>query len=216
MEIVDLSRWSRREHFAFFRRADLPFYNVTVPVEVTGLREEAKTRGVALNTLFIYLTLRAANAVENLRYRLRGDTVVLHDRLHPSFAHLRRGEELFRFITVDFDDDLLAFDATVKAEIAASAAYFDLTKLQGRDDFIFISSLPWISFTAIDHTLGLAKDDAVPRVSWGKLFKQDGRSLLPYNIRVNHMFVDGLHVGRFFEALDREIAAIRAAGSQRA
>jgi chloramphenicol O-acetyltransferase type A len=209
MQDIDLATWPRREHFAFFRRADLPFYNVNASVDVTGLRDAAKASRVPLNTLLIHLTIRAANRVENLRYRLRGERVVLHDRLHPSFAHLRKGEELFRLITIDHQDDLEAFASVVHEAIETSTAYFDLAPLQGRDDFVFISALPWVSFTGIDHTMSLNRDDAIPRVSWGKIVAEGGRTLLPLNIRVNHAFVDGLHVGRFFEALDDEIAAVR-------
>lgn len=201
MREIDLSTWNRREHFEFFRRSDLPFYNVNVDVDITGVRERVKARGLSLNAVLIHLTIEAANKVENLRYRLRGETVVLHDELHPSFAHLRKGEELFRMITVDFKDDVIEFDKVVRRAIENSVSYFDFDKLRGRDDFVFISSIPWISFRGVDHTLSLRRDDAMPRVSWGRFFDENEKTILPYNIQVNHMFVDGVHVGRFFEAL---------------
>jgi len=206
---IDLDTWPRREHFAFFRRSDLPFYNVNMRVKVTGLPEFARSQGLSLNHTLVFLTVQALNAIENFRYRLRGEEVVLHERIHPSFAHLREGEELFRMITVDCLDDLRAFDALCRQEIDASCAYFDMNKFAGRDDFVFISALPWLSFTGIDHTLSLRRDDAMPRVSWGKIEGENGCSWLPYNLQVNHLFVDGLHVGRFFTELDRLIGAIQ-------
>lgn len=205
MKEIDIASWDRKEHFKFFGQADLPFYNVNVNVDITGLRGYAKALPVSFNTLLIYLTIRAANRVENFRYRCRGESVVLHDRLHPSFAHIREGEDLFRLITVDFSDDLAEFDQIVRARIEDSDSYFNLEKAAGRDDFVFISSMPWVSFTGLDHTLSLARDDGVPRATWGKFFDEGGKTLLPYNIRVNHMFVDGIHVGRFFDALGNEI-----------
>jgi len=209
MQEIDIATWKRKEHFSFFRKADLPFYNITAPVDISGLKEFAKTQACSFNTLLVYLTTKAMNTVENFKFRLRGETVVLHDRIHPSFAHLKNGDDLFSLITVDFSDDLSAFDQTVRAAIAACDSYFNLAHLKGRDDFVFISSIPWISFTGIDHTLSLKKNDAIPRVTWGKYFDDNGRTLLPFNIQVNHMFVDGLHVGRFFAKLDRDIQAIR-------
>lgn len=209
MKEIDLNTWNRREHFGFFRRADLPFYNVTAPVAVTGLAQYARARGWSLNHLLVFLTVQAMNRIDNFRYRLRGERVVLHDRLHPSFAHLKPGEELFRMITLDCGDDPAHFDAHCKAAIQASQAYFDLSAFQGRDDFVFISALPWIGFTGVDHTLSLKKEDAIPRVSWGKLQAQDGQELLPYNVQVNHLFVDGLHVGRFFQTLEALAQAVQ-------
>ena len=201
MQEIDLRTWPRREHFAFFRRADLPFYNITANIDVSGLRAFAKKNALSLNSVLIHLTTRTLNSIENFRYRCRDESVILHEQINPSFAYLREGEELFRFITVDYHENLVTFDQVVKAAIADSAAYFDLTKLAGRDDFVFISALPWIAFTAVDHTLSLKKDDGVPRVTWGKLILTATGDLLPFNIQVNHMFVDGLHVGRFFDAL---------------
>lgn len=207
---IDLATWSRREHFAFFRRADLPFYNVTARIDVTGIRAFATRNRLSLSHVLTFFTVKALNAVENFRYRVRGETVVLHDRLTPSFAYLRDAEELFRMITVDFDDDLATFDRRCKEAIRASQCYFDVARMKDRDDFVFISSLPWIAFTGVDHTLSLRRDDAIPRVSWGKIEESNERELLPYNIQANHMFVDGLHVGRFFEEIQRLVSDILA------
>jgi chloramphenicol O-acetyltransferase type A len=206
MKEIELDTWKRKEHFEFFKRTDLPFYNVNV--DITGLKEFAKTNSLSLNNTFIFLATRSLNKIENFRYRLRNNTVVLHDSLNPSFAHLKSGDDLFSMITVDFCDDIFEFDLEVKKEVEHTTSYFDLHKLAGRDDFVFISPLPWFSFTGVDHTMSLKKDDAIPRISWGKYFENNGRVFLPFNIQVNHIFVDGIHVGYFFEELNREIQEI--------
>lgn len=209
MQEIDLASWNRREHFAFFRRADLPFYNVNTTVDISGVRDYAKAHALSFNTLLVYLTTRALNRIENFHYRLHGETVVALDTIHPAFVHLRQGEELFCFITVDFQEDLAGFARAVRAEIAQSTNSYNLVRRTNRDDLVFISSLPWISFTGIDHSMSLNKDDGIPRITWGKYFDANGKTLLPFNIQVNHIFVDGLHVGRFFEALAQEIETIR-------
>lgn len=206
MKEIDLTSWKRRTHFEFFRRSDLPFYNVNTSVDISGLKEFAKKNSLSLNTVLMFVTIRAFNAVENFRYRVHGESVVLHDALHPSFAHIRDGDDLFSLITLDFVDDLPAFDTAVRAAIENTSEYFNIEKLKTRDDFVFISPLPWFSFTGIDHTLSLKRDDGIPRISWGKFSECDGKRLLPFNIQVNHMFVDGIHVGWFFEQLAREVA----------
>lgn len=72
-------------------------------------------------------------------------------------------------ITVDFVDDPIEFDAVVREAIEASTSHFDIGKPTGRDDFVFISPLPWISFIGVDHTMSLKRDDAMPGISWGRL-----------------------------------------------
>jgi chloramphenicol O-acetyltransferase type A len=203
---IDITSWPRREHFAFFRGADLPFYNVNVQVDITGLPLCAKERSLSLTSTLLHVTMRSLNAIENFRYRIRGDAVVLHDVVHPSFAHLKDGDELFSLVTVDYSEDVVAFDEAVRDAIRESTTYFDLSVLTGRDDLVFVSPMPWIAFTAVDHTLSLNRDDAIPRVTWGKHTERAGRTLLPFNIQVNHACVDGLHVARFFEGMDRALA----------
>ncbi|MBC3831867.1 chloramphenicol acetyltransferase [Undibacterium amnicola] len=209
MKKIDISTWNRREHFAFFRKVDLPFYNVNTQVDITGLPELAKSKSISINSLLIFLTIQSMNQIDNFRYRIRDDSVYLHDAVHPSFTHLKKGEELFRIITMDFDNDLKRFDDKLKQAVEESTSYFDLSKAAGRDDLVFISSLPWISFTGLDHTLSLDKDDAIPRVSWGRYVTNAEQTLLPFNIRVNHVVVDGLHVGLFFEEFARQIKSLR-------
>ena len=205
MKEIDSKTWDRKAHFDFFLRSDLPFYNVDFNLDVTGLRDGCKERGVSVNSALIYATVRALNRVENFLYRLENGKVVRYDGIDPSFTSIREGEELFRLITVNFHDDIVVFDQTVKAAVAASTAYFDVSMLTGRSNFVFISALPWIPFTGIDHTQSLNKEDAMPRVSWGKMHERNGKTVLPYNIRVNHIFIDGIHVGRFYECLTEEI-----------
>ena len=209
MKKIDISTWNRREHFAFFRKVDLPFYNVNTQVDITGLPELAKSKSISINSLLIFLTIQSMNQIDNFRYRIRDDSVYLHDAVHPSFTHLKKGEELFRIITMDFDNDLKRFDDKLKQAVEESTSYFDLSKAAGRDDLVFMSSLPWISFTGLDHTLSLDKDDAIPRVSWGRYVTTGEQTLLPFNIRVNHVVVDGLHVGLFFEEFARQIICLR-------
>ena len=85
---------------------------------------------------------------------------------------------------------------------------FPVTRLAGRDDFVFISALPWIAFTGIDHTASGRPGGAIPRISWGKFRTENSRILLPCNIQVNHLFVDGIHVGRCVNALESTINSL--------
>lgn len=205
MKTIDLETWNRKEHFNFFKRMDLPFYNVNVNIDVSGLKETSRKKNISLNCILIYLTMKAINNVENFRYRIRGDSVILHEKLNPSFAHLKSGDDLFRMITVDFSEDLNYFEKKMKKEIENSKSYFDFSKLEGRDDFVFISVLPWIEFTGIDHTLSFKKEDTIPRITWGKIYNGFNGMILPYNIQVNHILVDGIHVNYFFKELSKEI-----------
>jgi chloramphenicol O-acetyltransferase type A len=213
MKKIDIERWDRKEHFMFFRNSDLPFYNTNFNLDITGLKEITKNAGVSFNTTLIYITMQAMLKIENFRYRYENGSVLEYDTLVPSFTHIKKGESLFRFITVEFSGSLKEFDAAVKQKITDSKNYFDLEELKNGTNFVFLSSLPWIPFTGIDHTMSLNKYDTIPRITWGKYFQNGDRVLLPYNIQVNHLFIDGLHVGMFYENMLSEIADMKKAAA---
>ena len=50
--------------------------------------------------------------------------------------------------------------------------------------------------------------DSNPRISWGKYFTQEGRTLLPVSVLCHHALVDGIHLSAFYQNLDEEIKKI--------
>lgn len=47
--------------------------------------------------------------------------------------------------------------------------------------------------------------DSNPRITWGKAEIRGGRTVLPLTLLCHHALVDGLHISRFYAALDREL-----------
>lgn len=206
MKVVDLDSWPRRKHYEFFRAADYGFYNVCFDVEVGRFVRGLKAEGLPFYYAMIRAVTRAAEAVEEFRYRARGDEVVLHESLTPSFTDMDDGGELFKLVTAGAGGGIRDFCARAAAKSRAQTEPFPLAELAGRDDFLYITSLPWISFTHVSHTFSIRKDDSVPRLSWGRYRAEGDRLLLPYSCQVHHSFVDGIHVARHKEALEDYLA----------
>ena len=206
MREIDLESWPRREHYRFFMRMDYPQYNLCFDVDVTKLVPFCKERRLSFYYALLYYSTQAANAVEAFRYRARGDRVVVHDALHPSFTDMSKGDDLFRIVTVEMPETLEAF--VDRAAARAQVHPFDMTGFEGRDDLIYYTSIPWLSFTQLNHTITHDREDSVPRLSWGKYREEKGRIVLPYSVQVHHAFVDGLHIARFKDALEAMLDAL--------
>jgi len=199
---IDMNSWDRREHFHFFRQMDYPLYNICYNMDITGLKEYAKAHELSLNHCLLYLATATASSIDNFCYRVHGDKVVRYKQLHPSFAAPSDKEGLFKYVTLDFDKDLKRFHATAREKVQNQKEFFPELSAMRRDDLIYFSAVPWIEFTALTHTINLNKDDGVPRISWGRFFKQQDKCLLPLNMQVNHIFVDGYHLGLFKEGME--------------
>ncbi|MEO1413610.1 MAG: CatA-like O-acetyltransferase, partial [Bacteroidota bacterium] len=71
----------------------------------------------------------------------------------------------------------------------------------GRDDYLFLSAVPWVSFTSVQHAMPYHPGDSVPRIVWGKYFREGDRTQLPFSVQAHHAVVDGWHVGQYLQTL---------------
>jgi chloramphenicol O-acetyltransferase type A len=199
---LDTGSWVRREQFHFFKAYDQPFFNVCVPMDVTELVRLARSReGLPFFLLYHYLALRAANEVEPFRYRLRGDRVLVHDRIHMGTTVLLDGER-FAFCYFDDEEDFTQFAGKANAALEAlRAGGGRLEPRDDRDDMVHCSVLPWLSFTSFAHARKSGREDSVPKIVFGKYFEDGSRFRMPVSVEVHHALMDGLHVGRYFELL---------------
>lgn len=86
---IKLRTWPRRDIFSFFSALDQPFYSVCFRVDVTQLHTYTKTHGLSFYYVMTYLVTQAVNEVENLRYTIRDETVVLlSHKKADSYIHI--------------------------------------------------------------------------------------------------------------------------------
>lgn len=192
----------RQKHFQFFNSMNHPHFNITAPVCVDGLIQSCKANGISTHLAIVYLISRVANDIPQFRWRIRGSEVMAHDSVHPSFTVPTKVADVFSFCTVDYDADSEVFlkrADLVRKQMEQTPSFEDEA---GRDDYLFLSSFPWVAFTAYQHAMQFHPHDSVPRISWGKIHEVDGRMMMPLSVQVHHAVVDGSHVGQFFEQVE--------------
>ena len=86
MRYIDMQTWSRRNHFRVFRTFNHPHFSMCVNVDVTAFYPFVKRNGYSLTVSMVYLISRASNAIPEFRQRIRGDQVVEHEIVSPSFS----------------------------------------------------------------------------------------------------------------------------------
>ena len=73
--------------------------------------------------------------------------------------------------------------------------------------FFFVSSVPWLHYTHAQNPME-NPNDSTPRINWGKYVTANGRTTLPVTLTVHHALADGLHISRFYQKLEEELAAL--------
>jgi chloramphenicol O-acetyltransferase type A len=200
MRQIDLESWPRYEHFKHFSAIDHPQFGLSANVDLTAYYAALKERGISFTTAVVYAVSRAANAIPEFRQRIRPGMVVEHEVVHPSITVLGEND-LFSFCAIDYDQDFATFAAGALTRMAAARERPTLQDEPGRDDFLFMTAIPWVSFTSFMHPLHLHPVDSVPRFAWGKFFEQGDRLLMPLGVQGHHALMDGLHIGRFYAAV---------------
>jgi chloramphenicol O-acetyltransferase type A len=197
MRRIDMESWPRREHFEFFKAWDYPHWNITANVEVTAFYPAVKRRGISFNVATVYVLTRAANTIPEFRQRIWTEGVVEHEIAHPATTILGT-DDLFGFCVLDYTKDFSVFAAEAAERIAMVKECPTLTGDLRRDDFFYLTAIPWVSFTGFMHPIDLKSPDPVPRFAWGKVFEDGDLLKMPLSAQAHHALVDGLHAGRFY------------------
>jgi len=197
MKEINIENWNRKKHYEFFKKLDYPHFNVCANIDITEFLKYTKDHEEPFFISTLYLVMKAINSIKEFRYRMREDTVVEHDVVHPSFT-IMGYEDVFGFCCVEYSDDFLDFKTRAKVAIEKAKIDISVEDEIGKDDMVFLTSMPWVSFTSILHPIQLKPADSFPRIAWGKFFEENGRVKLPLSVQVHHAMMDGMHVGHLF------------------
>ena len=206
MRMIDRAHWDRREIFDFFSPLSNPFYAVSFRLDVTELYRYCKVEGLSFYYAMIFLVTRAVNGTEAFLYTLRDGEVFLLDRREPSFTDRHAGAKYFHIVTMPCAGSIAQFCAAAAETSRAQQGFIDYAS--ERADLVYLSTVPWLDLTALTNERDMDRDDAIPRIAWGKYTEWDGRRTLGMSVEVNHRFVDGADIGAFAERLERLIAAL--------
>jgi chloramphenicol O-acetyltransferase type A len=206
-QYLDLATWPRRELFEFFRDYTNPYFNVCANVDVTKLVALVRERAnVKISLALHYFALRVANEIEPFRYRLKDGKVFVCEVINGGTTVLLPNES-FAYAYFDYQHDFAKFVNEAGAAVDNIRTGSGPLKPTMRDDLIYFTTLPWISFTSFAHARNKGRGESIPRIVFGKFTKVDTRLLLPISVEVHHALMDGLHVGRFLSRLEEALAA---------
>ncbi len=210
---IPLDAWPRRAAFEHFRHMAQPAFSVTVPVDVTGLRDRALRHGSTPWLAYHHAALEAANSVPAMRQTLLpGERGVREfGAVHASTTVLR-SDSSFGFITLPRDPALATFASRAMPHLErvrqGRGDLFAADDAHGTDPLatVHMTTLPWFAFTAFSHARGHGDDRA--KIAFGRFKEEGGRLLMPVAVDVHHALCDGVHVGQFFEQMQANLDAI--------
>jgi len=207
MRELDIENWNRKEHFHFFKQFDDPYFAVTVDFDVTGALNYSKEHDISFFALYLHSCMRAVNSVENFKYRIREDKVVIHDVIHASPTILRE-DKTFGFSFIKYNEDFNVFFNNFEEEKSRVLNTNNLFPEHVSDDCIYCSAMNWFNFSGHKEPLLGVKKESVPKLAFGKFIEKNSKLMMPVAIAVSHALVDGYHVGQFVDAFQKGLDTI--------
>lgn len=199
-KIIDEKAWKRAMHCMIFRNSVEPAFCVTFELDITNFLNKIKVKKYSFTLAMVYAVCKCANQIEEFRYRFLDGNIVLFDKIDTAFTYLNKDTELFKVVNVPMYDTMEEY-----VELAAKTAKEQKEYFTGPlgNDVFQCSPMPWITYTHISHTNSGKKDNATPLFDWGKYFERNGRIIMPISVQAHHSFVDGIHVGKFADMLQK-------------
>ena len=204
---IDMETYKRKEHFEYFNGLAYPYVGLTVNVDMTELQKVITAQKLPTFLTICYCVSQAANQVEAFRQRILDRQIIEYDHCRTSHTvALSDGTYCYCDLSCNCSFEAYLEYAVKEQENAKRRNSISEDKKEALDK-IFISTIPWVSYTALVNPTPVPADSN-PRITWGKYFMQNGRTLLPVSVLCNHALVDGIHISQFYDSLNKQIACI--------
>lgn len=199
-QVIDEKTWERAMHCMVFRNSIEPAFCVTFEVDITNFLRKIKEQRYSFTIAMVYAVCKCANEIEAFRYRFLEGKVALFDKIDTAFTYLDQDTELFKVVNVPMQNSMQEYVEIASKTAREQKEYF--TGPLGNDVFQ-CSPMPWVTYTHISHTNSGNKDNATPLFDWGKYYEKNGRIVMPISVQAHHSFVDGIHIGKFADELQK-------------
>jgi len=198
MKIINKVTWKRKEHFEFFTKFDEPFFGIISEIDCSDAYNYCKKNNVSFFAYYLHKSLIAVNQIEEFKYRVKGNDVVVFDKVDAS-PTIGRENGTFAFSFIKYSKDFDIFNNSLQKEIEAVQNSEGLRAEGDKDkiDVIHYSSIPWIKFTSITHARNYKIKDSCPKITFGKMSENDNKLTMPISVIAHHGLVDGKHVGNY-------------------
>ena len=203
VHVIDMSSYRRKAHFDYFRSLQYPYVGVTVEQDVTAALRFSKETGRSFYLTILHAVALAADAVPELRQRIRNDQIVEYSECPTSHTERTQGGE-YCYCTLHHHMGLSGyFEAADEAR--RNCAMNGIKEDEEVESMYFVSTLPWLHYTSLIQPVS-CNDESNPRITWGKYsITGSGKVIIPVSILAHHALVDGSHIAQFYDHLAREI-----------
>lgn len=200
---IEMESFERRMYYDYFMSEGTTL-SMTVKINVTKALARCRQEGWRFYGFSIHCLTGVVNSIENMRYDLIDEELVLWESLTPGFTSFNQQSKHFHALWIDYQTNPQKFDLVFKQIVEQ---YQDSDHISPREhapaNLFNISAIPWVHFDSFVGHNQKSHKNLLPIVSLGKYQTQDEETWMPVNLKVHHATMDGYHLALFFEKLQK-------------
>ena len=204
---IDTKNWPRAEVFYYFFKMEPTGYSMTVNVDITGLIQQTRERGLKFFPAYLWLVTRNLNRQQEFKCAIKDGELGYYDTLTPLYASWHDDTKTFSFMWTEYHDSFREFyDAYCRNQ----TEYTDRHGVLGRpgtppENAYTVSAVPWVEFTHFAVHSYDNKPYFFPSIEAGKYHNEGDRVIMPLSLTCHHATTDGWHIAGFLEDLENDI-----------
>ncbi len=194
---IDMDAYPRKSHFEYFRQMAYPYIGITANMDITDLFHLIKNNKLPFFLTVLYIAGNAANAIPEFRRRIKGSSIIEYSQCNTSHT-VALEDETYCYCELNTSMNYQMFINYAQEKQVLDKAKGLVNDESDSDSLLFVSCVPWISYTGIIQPVP-SPADSNPRITFGRYFEQSEKIFMPTTVLLNHALADGIHIAKFYE-----------------
>lgn len=210
--VLDMNTYRRKAHLDYFMSMQHPQVNVTADIDVTDLIELCKKKKYSFFLSFLHIVALSADEIPEFRqriHRLSGDDFEVREYIQSPTSNTEpTRDDMYCYSTLFHHMPWDEYIVTATKRQQAAREKGSLEEDEEIEAFYFPTCVPWLHYRDVVHPM-TDRYDSNPRFSWGK-YEPDyrGRMMMPFTVAVHHGLVDGKHIAKLYENIEKNMKAL--------
>ena len=207
-KVIDKETYYRKGVYRHFTEDCKCSTSMTARIDVTELVEFSKKTDTKFYLNFLYLLSKVLNSRDDYKmdHLYNSDELICYDVINPCHYVFHEDTETCTAVHSEYCEDYSTFYKNALADLEEAKKNrkysFDGKKYPNWFDASYIS---WISYDSLNIELPDGYLYFPPIVNWGRYREENGRSMMPVTVRLNHAIADGYLVASVFRLLEEEV-----------
>lgn len=200
---LDYNEWKRKDAYDFFSAYQNPTMCLTSKVKLANFNDYIKSNNLSFYPAFAHCCLEALSKIPESFNRVIDGKLYYSKSLYAGFTILDKNNNINFTEPIKYESEILKFNSEYKKHrdmILNSPDNYDSKRKNEKHITIYMTCIPWISFTSAINPIKDSYDDNI-RLCWGKFYKENNELMIDVSLQVHHGLFDGMQMCIFFKEL---------------